>query len=40
MLEEKAVQIGAKVEMISSGSEEGAMLRSFGGVAGFLRYRT
>ncbi|MDA4112678.1 MAG: peptide chain release factor aRF-1, partial [Thaumarchaeota archaeon] len=40
MLEEKAVQIGARVEMISSGSEEGAMLKSFGGVAGFLRYRT
>ena len=40
MLEEKAIQIGAKVEMISSGSEEGAMLKSFGGAAGFLRYRT
>jgi peptide chain release factor 1 len=40
MLEEKAVEIGARVEMISSGSEEGAMLKSFGGVAGFLRYRT
>ncbi len=40
MLEEKAVEIGAKVEMISSGTEEGAMLKSFGGAAGFLRYRT
>ena len=40
MLEEKAIQIGAKVEMISSGTEEGAMLKSFGGAAGFLRYRT
>jgi peptide chain release factor subunit 1 len=40
MLEEKAAEIGARVEMISSGSEEGAMLKSFGGVAGFLRYRT
>ncbi len=39
MLEEKAIQIGAKVEMISSGTEEGAMLKSFGGAAGFLRYR-
>ncbi|MDA4136847.1 MAG: peptide chain release factor aRF-1 [Thaumarchaeota archaeon] len=39
MLEEKAVQIGAKVEMISSGTEEGAMLKSFGGAAGFLRYK-
>ena len=40
MLEEKAIQIGAKVEMISSGTEEGMMLKSFGGSAGFLRYRT
>ena len=40
MLEEKAMEIGARVEMISSGTEEGAMLRSFGGAAGFLRYRT
>ena len=39
MLEEKAIQIGAKVEMISSGTEEGTMLKSFGGAAGFLRYR-
>ena len=39
MLEEKAIQIGAKVEMISSGTEEGVMLKSFGGAAGFLRYR-
>lgn len=39
MLEEKAIQIGAKVEMISSGTEEGTMLRSFGGAAGFLRYK-
>ena len=39
MLEEKAIQIGARVEMISSGTEEGAMLKSFGGAAGFLRYR-
>ncbi len=39
LLEEKAIQVGAKVEMISSGTEEGAMLKSFGGAAGFLRYR-
>jgi peptide subunit release factor 1 (eRF1) len=39
MLEEKAIQIGAKVEMISSGTEEGVMLKSFGGAAGFLRYK-
>lgn len=39
MLEEKAIQIGAKVEMISSGTEEGMMLKSFGGAAGFLRYK-
>jgi len=39
VLEEKAVQVGAKVEVISSGTEEGAMLKSFGGVAAFVRYR-
>ena len=39
-LEEKAIQVGARVEMISSGTEEGMMLKSFGGVGGFLRYRT
>ncbi len=39
MFEEKAIQIGAKVEMISSGTEEGVMLKSFGGAAGFLRYK-
>ena len=38
-LEEKALETGAKVEMISSGTEEGMMLKSFGGVGGFLRYR-
>jgi peptide subunit release factor 1 (eRF1) len=27
------------VEMISSGTEEGVMLKSFGGSAGFLRYK-
>jgi peptide chain release factor subunit 1 len=39
LLEERASQVGAKVEVISSGTEEGAMLKSFGGVAAFLRYR-
>ena len=40
LLEGRALQVGAKVEVISSGTEEGAMLKSFGGVAAFLRYRT
>ena len=39
VLEERAIQVGAKVEVISSGTEEGAMLKSFGGVAAFLRYK-
>ena len=39
VLEERAIQVGAKVEVISSGTEEGNMLKSFGGVAAFLRYR-
>lgn len=39
LLEEKAAQVGAKVEVISSGTEEGAMLKSFGGAAAFYRYR-
>ncbi len=39
LLEERAVQVGAGVEVISSGTEEGAMLKSFGGAAAFLRYR-
>ena len=39
ILEEMAFQMGAKVEVISSGTEEGSMLKSFGGVAAFLRYR-
>jgi len=40
LLEERAIQVGARVEVISSGTEEGAMLKSFGGVAAFLRYKT
>jgi len=39
LLEEKAIQVGAKVEVISSGTEEGNMFKSFGGIAAFLRYR-
>jgi peptide chain release factor subunit 1 len=39
LLEERAIQVGARVEVISSGTEEGAMLKSFGGVAAFLRYK-
>lgn len=39
LLEERAIQVGAKVEVISSGTEEGAMLKSFGGAAAFLRYK-
>jgi peptide chain release factor subunit 1 len=39
VLEELAFQVGAKVEVISSGTEEGNMLKSFGGVAAILRYR-
>ncbi len=39
VLEEMAFQTGGKVEVISSGSEEGNMFRSFGGVGALLRYR-
>jgi peptide chain release factor subunit 1 len=39
VLEEMALQVGAKVEMISASTEEGNMFRSFGGVGAFLRYR-
>jgi peptide chain release factor subunit 1 len=39
VLEETAFQIGSKVEVISSGTEEGSMFKSFGGVAALLRYR-
>ncbi|MFI5404777.1 MAG: peptide chain release factor aRF-1 [Candidatus Gagatemarchaeaceae archaeon] len=40
VLEETAYQVGSKVEVISSGTEEGSMFKSFGGVAALLRYRT
>lgn len=39
ILEELAFQVGSKVEVISSGTEEGSMLKSFGGIAAILRYR-
>ena len=39
VLEELAFQVGSKVEVISSGTEEGSMFKSFGGVAALLRYR-
>jgi intein/homing endonuclease len=39
LLEEKAIQISAKVEVISGGTEEGNMFKSFGGIAAFVRYR-
>ena len=40
VLEEMAFQVGSKVEVISSGTEEGSMFKSFGGVAAILRYRS
>jgi peptide chain release factor subunit 1 len=40
VLEEMAFQVGSKVEVISSGTEEGNMFRTFGGVAAILRYRS
>ncbi len=39
VLEEMSFQVGSKVEVISSGTEEGSMFKSFGGVAALLRYR-
>ena len=40
ILEEMAFQISSKVEVISSGTEEGSMLKTFGGIAAILRYRS
>ena len=40
VLEEMAFQVGSKVEVISSGTEEGSMFKTFGGVAALLRYRS
>ena len=39
VLEEMAFQVGSRVEVISSGTEEGNMFKTFGGVAALLRYR-
>jgi peptide chain release factor subunit 1 len=39
ILEETAFQVGSRVEVISSGTEEGSMFKSFGGIAAILRYR-
>jgi peptide subunit release factor 1 (eRF1)/intein/homing endonuclease len=39
ILEEMAFQVGSKVEIISSGTEEGSMFKNFGGIAAILRYR-
>jgi peptide chain release factor subunit 1 len=40
VLEEMAFQVGSKVEVISTGTEEGAMFKTFGGVGAILRYRS
>jgi peptide chain release factor subunit 1 len=40
VLEELAFQVSSKVEVISSGTEEGSMFKSFGGVGAILRYRS
>jgi peptide subunit release factor 1 (eRF1) len=40
VLEDIAFQVGSKVEVISSGTEEGSMFKTFGGVAALLRYRS
>jgi peptide chain release factor subunit 1 len=40
VLDELAFQVGSKVEVISSGTEEGSMFKSFGGVGAILRYRS
>ncbi len=39
VLEELAFQVSSKVEVISSGTEEGNMFKTFGGVGAILRYR-
>ncbi len=39
VLEDIAFQVGSKVEVISAGTEEGNMFKTFGGVAALLRYR-
>jgi peptide chain release factor subunit 1 len=39
ILEEAAFQVSSRVEVISSGTEEGNMFKTFGGIAAILRYR-
>ncbi len=39
ILEEMAFQVGSRIEVISSGTEEGSMFKTFGGIAAILRYR-
>jgi len=39
VLEEMALEVSARVEIISAGTEEGSMLKTFGGIAAILRYR-
>ncbi|MGC8555413.1 MAG: peptide chain release factor aRF-1 [Conexivisphaera sp.] len=38
-LEEKAHEVGTRVEVISSSTEHGQMFKSFGGIGALLRYR-
>ncbi|HIC76292.1 MAG TPA: peptide chain release factor 1, partial [Candidatus Dadabacteria bacterium] len=38
VLEDLAVESGTKIEVLSSSSEEGKMLLSFGGLGAILRY--
>ena len=40
VLEVLGFQGGSRVEVISSGTEEGSMFKTFGGVAALLRYRS
>ncbi|MBI2125850.1 MAG: peptide chain release factor 1, partial [Thaumarchaeota archaeon] len=39
ILDELAMETAAKLEVISGKTEEGQMLKSFGGIAALLRYR-
>ena len=39
ILEDSASESGTRIEVLGSGSEEGRMLMSFGGLGAILRYR-
>tara|TARA_Y100000590_G_scaffold251682_1_gene282639 strand:+ start:117 stop:266 length:150 start_codon:yes stop_codon:yes gene_type:complete len=39
ILEDNASDAGTRIEVLGSGSEEGKMLMSFGGLGAILRYR-